>query len=289
MAVYDAEGNQLFAVYDAEGYALSKAYDVEGNLIYQSGVVPWIDEVTIQKLRDATSNTNYYVVRVPQTRSDGTKQYPFVYAPNGSGAGTQSTLDMNLEKGFEMAINAGIFYSGNLPIGVVIENGDLIQQGNTTAYALTVSNTGVLNYAEPNADGQTLINSGIVSAVVGFCPIVVNHVGVDLTVYQVVTNYNQSAQRQIIGQYDNGDYCIITGEGRNFDNSTGFTIPQAINVCLELGLKFAYNLDGGGSTETVIGDEQLNVIYEGTTGRVVPTYIVFNGTDRFFISSEQSS
>lgn len=283
MAVYDADGAVLNAVYDASGTLLNSAYDADGTLIYQSGDVPWIDEITVQTLRDTATNTNYYVIRIPQTRTNGNKQYPFVYAPNGAEAGTQSTLSMNLEKGFEMAINAGIFYSGDLPIGVVIENSELIQQGNTTAYALTVDDEGTLNYAQPNADGQTMISNGIVSAVVGFCPIVVNGTGVSSDIYTVVTNYNQSAQRQIIGQYSNGDYAIVTCEGRNFDNSTGWTIPQAISICTALGLSFAYNLDGGGSTETVIGNEQLNTIYEGTYGRVVPTYIVFNGTDTFGI------
>lgn len=286
MAVYDAEGRQLSAVYAADGSALPRAYDSDGNVIYQSGAVPWIDEVTIHKYRDNTAGTNYYVIQVPQTRSDGTKQYPFVYAPNGSAAGTQSTLDMNLEKGFEMALNAGIFYAGNLPIGVIIQDGVLIQQGNTTAYALTINNTGDLDYEEPNADGHTMLNNGIISAVVGFCPIVMNEQAAEESIYDVVTNKDQQAQRQIIGQFDNGDYCIVTCEGRQYDNSAGWTIQQAIAVCRSLGLVFAYNLDGGGSTETVIGNEQLNTIYEGTTGRIVPTYIVFNGTDTFFVPSD---
>lgn len=297
MAVYDADGNALQAVYDGYGVLLNTAYDAEGNLIFQSGGIPWVDEISVEKKRDTSANTNYYVIRIPQTRSDGTKQYPFVYAPNGSGAGTQSTLEMNLEKGFEMAINAGLFYgegtySYGTPLGLTIENGVLIAEyakESNTLPPLTIDENGNLNYAEVPTDGQTLINNGIVSAVNGFNPLVVNHVSVDESVYKLTTNWNTGAQRQIIGQYDNGDYCIITGEGRNFDSSTGFTIPQAIAVCLSLGLKFAYNLDGGGSTETVIGDEQLNVIYEETTGRVVPTYIVFNGTDRFFIPSEQNS
>lgn len=291
MAVYDAEGRQLSAVYAADGSALPRAYDADGNAIFQRGDVPWIDEISVEKKRDTTANTNYYVIRIPQTRLNGNKQYPFVYAPNGANAGTQSTLAMNREKGFELAINAGLFLTGVIPLGLTVENSVIVteQRDANTLPPLTIDNNGDLNYANPTASGQTLINSGIVSAVNGFNQIVVNHASVDEATYKLTTNWSVGAQRQIIGQYDNGDYCIITGEGRNFDNSTGFTIPQAINVCLELGLKFAYNLDGGGSTETVIGDEQLNVIYEGTTGRVVPTYIVFNGTDSFFVPSEQET
>ena len=52
-----------------------------------------------------------------------------------------------------------------------------------------------------------------------------------------------------------------------------------------MGLKFAFALDGGGSTETVIGETQINTIYEGTYGRKVPTYIIFNGTGIFNVPS----
>lgn len=293
MAVYDAEGNQLFAVYDAEGNSLNKAYDAEGNIVFQSGEIPWEDEITIQKLRDSASATNYYLIRVPQTRSNGSKQYPFLYAPNGIGQATQSTLAMNREKGFKLAINAGVggIYTvaqGVLPLGVLIENSVLLQQSSMEYPILTINNTGYLNYAEPNTDGQTLINNGVVSACVAFVPIIVDYEAVDASMYEQMPHDDQQAQRQIIGQFSNGDYAIVTAEGRGNDNSAGWTIPQAIAVCLSHGLRFAYNLDGGGSTETVIGDEQLNTIYENETGRKVQNYIVFNGTDRFFVPSEQN-
>lgn len=285
MAIYTLAGSRLNSAFDAHGNQIGTAYDLNGNIIFRDGDIPWIDEVTVEKKTDTSANTNYYVITIPQTRSNFEKQYPFVYAPNGADAGTQSTLAMNRGKGFELAINAGIFYTGYLPIGLTIQDGSLIQQGQSSAYALTIDGSGRLDYAQPNTDGATLIANGTVSAVVGFCPIIVDYVGVDQSIYKIVSNYDQHSQRQIIGQFNNGDYCIITGEGRGFDSSTGWTIPQAIGICEELGLRFAYNLDGGGSTETVIGDTQLNKIYEGTTGRIVPTYIVFNGTDRFFVPS----
>lgn len=46
-------------------------------------------------------------------------------------------------------------------------------------------------------------------------------------------------------------------------------------IFVDHGVKFAYSLDGGGSAETVIGNRKLNPIYEGTTGRRVPTVITF--------------
>lgn len=292
MSVYDIYGNQLSTVYDIYGNQLSEAYDINGIQIY-SAEPPWEDEINIQKLRDTNTGTNYYLIRIPQVRSNGDKQYPFLYAPNGIGQATQSALAMNRQKGFKLATNAGVggtytVAQGVLPIGCLIENSVLLQQATSSFPILTINNEGFLDYAEPNTDGQTLINSGVVSACVGFVPIIVNYEAVDPSVYEPMPHDDQQAQRQIIGQFSNGDYAIVTAEGRGFDNSAGWTIPQAIAVCLSHGLRFAYNLDGGGSTETVIGDEQLNTIYENETGRKVQNYIVFNGTDRFFVPSEQN-
>ena len=63
-------------------------------------------------------------------------------------------------------------------------------------------------------------------------------------------------------------------------------IAEAQTICQKIGLKFAYNLDGGGSTETILGKKQINTIYENQTGRKVPSFIVFNGTDEYFVPSE---
>lgn len=291
MAVYNKNGNILSAVYDASGNALSVAYNAYGIIIYQSGTA-WIDEVTVTKNRDTASNTNYYVIRIPQTRSNGDKQFPFLYAPNGTGQAIESALQMNTRDGFYLAINAGIggtytVEQGVLPIGCLIENGVLLQQGSAPNwYILTIDDDGYISSAQPDTNGNTLISDGVVSGVVGFVPIVVNYEAVDPSVYAPMPHDDQVAQRQIIGQFANGDYCIVSCEGRNFDNSTGWTIPQAINVMLSLGVRFAYNLDGGGSVETVIGDEQLNTIYEGTYGRKVQNFIVFNGTDTFYVPND---
>jgi exopolysaccharide biosynthesis protein len=91
------------------------------------------------------------------------------------------------------------------------------------------------------------------------------------------------SRRQILGQYDNGDYAIITAEGRGYQSSssTWFTLKQIQTLCKELGLKFAFALDGGGSAETVSRNKQYNPFYDNIYGRVNPTFIVFNGTTSF--------
>ena len=65
-------------------------------------------------------------------------------------------------------------------------------------------------------------------------------------------------------------------------------LPFGYNkACKKLGLKFAYNLDGGGSTETMFGYKHLNTIYDGTTGRQVPTFIVFTGSTSLDVTPDE--
>lgn len=259
-------------------------YNASGNII-KDQMEEFIDNMDFDYEFDSTSNANYTVIRIYQTKIDGTKQFPFVFAPNGTGYGQYSTLDMMSHyQQWVMGMNAGIFNNGK-PDGIVIQNGVsvvnipcVLHDG---AYPLTIDEDGNLDFADPDADTAELISDGIVSAVCGFCPIVVDYEAVNASYYNWIEHYAQNAQRQIIGQFGNGDYAIITSEGRDHQGSDGWTIAEAIAICLKLGLKFAYNLDGGGSTETVLGKKHINDIYDNTTGRIVPTFICFTGGNTF--------
>lgn len=289
MSIYRVDGSASSA-YGVSGVGLASAYNIIGNLIYSAS---WEDEITVQKLRDAASATNYYVIEIPQIRSNGQKQYPFVFVPNGSNGATLSALTMMHNYGWYFGMNAGVFDLNETgtkkPYLITIEDETIIdglyyEWFANTSFVLTINDDGVLGYADKVANGTTaqgVLNDGAVSAVTGFIPIVVN--GVASSVGGEYLERTDRGQRQVIGQFANGNYCIITAEGRNFDNSTGFTALELQEICVNLGLYFAFMLDGGGSTETVIGDEQINTIYEGTYGRLVPSFIVFNGTDEFFI------
>lgn len=258
-------------------------YDENGIVISPSVHETFANNMHLDYDYDESSNANFTVIRIYKDKLDESKQYPFVYVPNGSGAGTKSTLQMNREKGFPLAINGGTFNMSTLkPVGLVIQNGVLIQQetGDARIYPLTINSNGELGYTTLDADPHTLINNGIISVLSGWAPCIIDYEDA-LEVIPSAYDDQTNAQRQILGQFGNGDYAVITCEGRNFNHSDGWTMTEAKAICKDLGLKFAYNLDGGGSTQTVLGNKQINIIYEGTYGRIIPSYIVFNGTDQF--------
>lgn len=228
----------------------------------------------------------YYLIRVARDKYDGGKQYPFVSAPNGSGGALYSCLGYSAVKPFPIIINAGLFNNGagqgKDPVGNVVEDGVSVANNTSSVFPpLTIDGDGELGYAVPGTTNSELISNGIVSAVCGFGPIIIDYAKTNQADYSVPDRWNEDSQRQVIGQFGNGDYGILTIEGRTFDNSTGLGLGDVQDLCQQYNFKFAYNLDGGGSTETVVGEKQLNIIYEGTTGRICPTFIVFNGTDEF--------
>lgn len=245
----------------------------------------FLDNIDVDYAYDSATGANYTVIRVYKNKLDGTKQYPFAVVPDVNEI-KYSTLDF-MEKfaddnGYLLAINSGLGSPATHQIdGIVVQNGVVVHNTPAVYHAgsmpLTIDVNGDLSYASSDADANELVANGVVSALCGFCPIIVDYNTVNPPTVSNVTHFTQNAQRQIIGQFGNGDYAIVTCEGRDFDNSDGWTIAEAQTICKKLGLKFAYNLDGGGSTQTVIGKKQLNTIYENEKGRKLPSFIVFNG------------
>ena len=203
-------------------------------------------EYTVEYLSEY--NTKYIFIHIPLINSNGSHKIPFVYAPNGLSRGTKSAVDLVKETNFTICINAGLFnpaFDTYEPEGLIIENGAIIQNKPAVRYPdskpLTIDSNGLLSYVEPTVDANELVANGITSAVCGFMPIVVDGNPVARTEWTCVPHYNGLHQRQVIGQFENGDYAIITCEGRGYNESEGWTIAQTQEICIKHGLKFAYN------------------------------------------------
>ena len=64
------------------------------------------DNIDIDYAFDSSTNANYTIIRIYKNKLDGTKQYPFVYAPNGAEPCQKSTYEIAHEDGWFLAINA---------------------------------------------------------------------------------------------------------------------------------------------------------------------------------------
>lgn len=223
---------------------------------------------------DSDHNTAYSVIRVFKNTLDGESLIPRI---TYVGPSAYSAKELAIYKDYDLVINCGLGrLTGGSVEGILIQDGVVVNNSQPldhgSVFPLTIDQNGDLGYAAPDADAEDLIANGIEQAFCGFAPLIVNYEDFnDQSAYQDMTKYNQGAQRQIIGQFNNGDYCIITCEGRGYDNSVGWTIPECKAMCKSLNLKFAYNCDGGASTQTVVGKKQLQTWYE----RRICTYLYF--------------
>ncbi len=84
---------------------------------------------------------------------------------------------------------------------------------------------------------------------------------------------NQRQPRTILGEYANGDLILIVVDGRQADWSSGVTLEDLQVTLIKFGVIDAYNLDGGGSSVFVFGNQILNRPSDGRE-RVVATSIV---------------
>ena len=64
--------------------------------------------------------------------------------------------------------------------------------------------------------------------------------------------------RTALGVKADGTLLLITVDGRRPDWSVGMSLPELTDLLLELGAVDAINLDGGGSTTMVVGDQVVN-------------------------------
>ena len=65
------------------------------------------------------------------------------------------------------------------------------------------------------------------------------------------------------GYYEPGHYCFVQCDGRQDGYSIGMTLDEFAALFGELGVKEAYNLDGGQSSEMVFNGETVNKPYNG--------------------------
>lgn len=274
-------------------------YNVNGAILYNDQKADFSDNMTLDYEYDAASGANYIILRVFQTKKDGSKQFPFVRSP-----GRMAATALAQSEDWQLIINAGLGVGDEQPIdGIVIENG-VVKYDHPCSYhvgaqPLTIDADGNLGYAAADASAAALVANNndantpnsqkIISAVCGFCPIVVDFAptvsfpAVDIN--GEGNHFAENAQRQIIGQFGNGDYAIISCEGRGYDNSDGWTLAEAQAICIKHGLKFAYNLDGGKSTATIVNKKLItsNYLIYTENARRLPTFIVFNGTTTFAV------
>ena len=169
---------------------------------------------------------------------------------------TQKTSEIAENAGAILAVNGD--YYGAQEKGYVIRNGKLYRDtainGQEDLVIYSDGSFGIINEGEVSA--QKLIDAGAVQTL-SFGPALVMNGSVSVTENEEVGKAAASNPRTAIGMISKTHYVFVVSDGRT-DESAGLSLHELAEFMDSLGVKTAYNLDGGGSSTMYFNGSVVN-------------------------------
>ena len=169
---------------------------------------------------------------------------------------TAKTSEMALANNAVLAIN-GDFY-GAQETGYVLRNGvlyrDTAQNGQEDLVIYEDGSFEII--VEDQVTAQELLDKGAVQ-ILSFGPALVTDSEISVTADEEVGKAKSSNPRTAIGVIDDLHYVFVVSDGRT-DESEGLSLYQLAQFMSGLGVRTAYNLDGGGSSTMVFNGTVIN-------------------------------
>lgn len=215
-------------------------------------------------------NTTYYITHIPHLDSDGNliKLKRGLEGTNPDKPEHITPVEFSRRHNATFVSNASTGSGSQLKLhGRQIYNGRIIDSLDTDyvkdRWTLAISEDNTLTSYPPNVNAQTLLSQGVTNALTAFGPIISdNKVIVKDGDYSPNTTVKHP--RQVIGQLPNKDIIFFSCDGRENNTSSfieeGMTLKEVAEVLFDYygDIQFAYNLDGGGSTSSVLRSTKLN-------------------------------
>lgn len=209
-------------------------------------------KITLSTYREY--DTDIYVADVTLSGADALKT---AFANNIYGKNvTQTTSAMAQAQNAILAIN-GDYYGARS--GYVIRNGVLYRDtaASTEQQDLVIYADGTMEIVQEGAvTAQALLDKGA-QQVLSFGPGLLTDGTVTVDETTEVDKARTSNPRTAIGQVDGLHYVFVVADGRT-SASAGLSLYQLAQFMQGLGVRAAYNLDGGGSSTMVFGGSVVN-------------------------------
>ncbi len=206
-------------------------------------------------------NTKIYVADVKLSSAEYLKT---AFADNTYGKNiTETTSSMAESNNAILAVNGD--YYGVQESGYVIRNGVVYRGTAKGSDVLCVYANGtmeVVSDSEYTAD--ELVSKGVWQAFT-FGPSLVENGSIAVGVNDEVGKAMASNPRTAIGMIDTNHFVFVVSDGRTSE-SNGLSLYEMAQFIQKLGVKTAYNLDGGGSSTMYFNG---NVINNPTSGRSI--------------------
>ena len=169
---------------------------------------------------------------------------------------TDETSDIAGSKDAIFAVNGD--YYGAKESGYVIRNGVVYRDyGSASTDVLCIYADGHFEITDSSEKtAQQLVNEGVWQAF-SFGPALVEDGSVSVGANDEVGRAMASNPRTAVGIIDDLHYVFVVSDGRTAE-SEGLTLKELAEFMQKLGVKTAYNLDGGGSSTMWFGGQVIN-------------------------------
>ncbi|MET1176931.1 phosphodiester glycosidase family protein [Peribacillus simplex] len=296
--ILNASGDSNAEVVDMRLDARGKLYDTVGEraneeqLKWEETLPITLDKddkytVSVEHFFSEVEPLEYWITTITPKDSEALKSLVrkgIAHADEGFNTLSKQTIDEMTDyyRG-AIAINASGWNSTtDLKMrGVHIKDGEILQnESHPTQYTLGIDKNGIMNVYEGTMTAQQLLAKGVVNTWFFSIPIVLDGAEVNDSIRSRVSSYNDLNPRQVIGQrYNSNEILILTVDGRS-SRSAGATLTRCAQILINKNCRVAYNLDGGGSTQTVIDGEVINTPSDGKL-RPVPDILYIEGNRNY--------
>ncbi len=212
------------------------------------------DEISISVSEVTSNHTTVYVADV---RLSSPEYLKTAFANDSYGKNvTAKTSEIAAENHAILAINGD--YYGAREKGYVLRNGVLYRDSASRDQEdLVIYGDGFFGVIEETSvSADTLLANGAVQ-ILSFGPTLVNNGQIAVTERDEVGKAKASNPRTAIGIVDARHYVFVVSDGRT-EESEGLSLYELAAFMQGLGVRIAYNLDGGGSSTMVFNGEIVN-------------------------------
>ena len=209
-------------------------------------------QITLTEYRE--NDTTVYVADVVLS-SPEYLQTAFAQSSYGRNV-TEKTSEMAQDAGAILAINGD--YYGAQKKGYVIRDGVLYRDtAKTDQQDLVIYEDGTMKIiSEDEVTAEELLEEGT-KEVLYFGPALITDGEIAVTESDEVGKAMASNPRTAIGMIDDLHYVFVVSDGRT-EESEGLSLLELAQFMDSLGVKTAYNLDGGGSSTMYFNGEVIN-------------------------------
>lgn len=228
--------------------------DTEGSALTVTDSTYQDENISIALNEYRQNDTAIYIADVTVSSADYLKT---AFAENTYGRNlTKKTSEIAENAGAILAINGD--YYGARESGYVIRNGVLYREtvsaGTEDLVVYTDGSFEIIN--ESDVSAEQLLENGAWN-VLSFGPALIIDGEISVTTKDEVGKAKTDNPRTAIGIIDDLHYVLVVSDGRT-EESEGLTLFELAEFMQELGVKTAYNLDGGGSSTMVFNGNVIN-------------------------------